>query len=120
MSPLERGLLCLAAEDYTGLWDAAAEAAKGHHRMSWLEAQRDASAALAVLLEQGLISLYLCEEPVGRGDIDELPPGKWRSTLAAGPHWNIPTPGVTSVRFLATELGSAASSLTTDPHAEGG
>jgi hypothetical protein len=73
-----------------------------------------ASAALATLLDQGLFSLYLCEEPLGGGDIDELPPGTWPSTLAAGPHWNVPTPGVTSVRFLASESGSAAHSLSTD------
>jgi hypothetical protein len=95
-------------EDYTGLWDAAAEVEKIHPEVSKWQTRRDAAAALSHLAAQRWISLYRCEEPLGRNTLQELPTDQSDSALSVGPHWAPPSVGVTSIRFLTTDSGKAA------------
>lgn len=95
-------LLLLAAEDFTGLWDAALELA--HERSAEDVARR----LLGQLTSEGLIELFVGTDPAQTAprvlDADEIP-----DALSPGPQWSVP--GDTSkgpfVYFAATDAGVA-------------
>ncbi|WP_262848158.1 hypothetical protein [Mumia quercus] len=93
-------LLVLAAEDYTGLWDAAFEMA---HESSAEDAARD---ALTQLLTDGLIRIFVGFDPAIEVPV-ELEPSRARAALAPGPHWEVPAEGTQGdlVYFAATDEG---------------
>lgn len=108
MTPVERSLLWLGVEEYTGLWEAAAEVAKFEPELAFWDACRRAGALLAALYQAGLITLHRTEEPLVGGHIREIAAQDVKATLSIGPHWQPPTAGVESVRFKATAQGREA------------
>lgn len=93
-------LLILAAEDYTGLWDAAFEMA--HEPL----AEDAARSALTQLLEEGLIRIYAGVNPAIEVFV-ELEPRQALAALAPGAHWAAPAEGSQGelVYFAATDDG---------------
>jgi hypothetical protein len=93
-------LLILAAEDYTGLWDAAFEMA--HEPL----AEDAARGALTQLFEDGLIRIYVGVDPAIEVPV-ELEPRKALAALAPGAHWAVPAEGSQGelVYFAATDDG---------------
>ena len=95
-------LLVLAAEDFTGLWDALLELA---HEASAEDAARQELAALA---NEGLIELF-----VGVGPAQEAPRALSQveipDALRPGPQWSVPAPGSKEplVYFAASDAGTA-------------
>ena len=95
-------LLVLAAEDFTGLWDAAIELA---HERSAEEAARQ---ALAQLASEGLIALFVGADPA-RAAPRLLDPAEILDALSPGPQWSVPGPESKwpFVYFAATDAGVA-------------
>jgi hypothetical protein len=93
-------LLILAAEDYTGLWDAAFEMA---HEPLAEDAARD---ALTQLFEEGLIRFYTGIDPAIEAPV-ELEPRQALAALAPGRHWAVPVEGTQGelIYFAATDDG---------------
>lgn len=95
-------LLILAAEDFTGLWDAVLEMA---HEPSAEEAARR---ALEELLTDGHIRLFRGVNPALQAPV-ELEHEEVQDALAPGPHWSVPGEGTEGelVYFAATDEGVA-------------
>jgi hypothetical protein len=93
-------LLILAAEDFTGLWDAVFEMA---HEPSPEEAARR---ALEQLLTDGHVRLFRGINPALQAPV-ELDHEESRDALASGPHWSVPAEGTEGglVYFAATDEG---------------
>jgi hypothetical protein len=104
---LERALLWLGTEDYTGLWEAALEVRRTDPDMAPDAARRMAAEELLSLIRRGWIALYMCKEPVEKGKVTEVPPADHEQTLGDGRWWEPPqTAGGVTVRYLTTESGS--------------
>lgn len=93
-------LLILAAEDFTGLWDAVFEMA---HESSAEEAARR---ALKELLKGGHIRLFRGVNPALHAPV-ELDHDEVQDALAPGPQWSVPAEGTEGelVYFAATAEG---------------
>ena len=95
-------LLVLAAEDFTGLWEAPLELA---HEAS---AEDAAGQELAALVDEGLIELFVGTDPA-----QETPRALDRAAipdaLRPGPQWSVPEPGSRGpcVYFAASDTGVA-------------
>lgn len=95
-------LLILAAEDFTGLWDAVFEMA--HEPQAEVAARR----ALEHLLEGGHIRLFIGVDPALLTPV-EVVDEQVQTALAPGPHWSVPGEGTKGdlVYFAATDEGVA-------------
>lgn len=93
-------LLILAAEDFTGLWDAAFEMA---HEPS---AENAARQGLTQLLNDGLVRIFTGVDPA-RETPAQLEHGQELQALAPGPQWAVPEEGSEGelVYFAATHEG---------------
>jgi hypothetical protein len=63
----------------------------------------------ADLAARGLITLHRCAEPLGKGEVEDIPQEHYGSAVALGPHWEAPRAGSLSVRLLTTDAGRRAS-----------
>jgi hypothetical protein len=113
-------LLWLGVEEYTGLWEAAAEVARFEADPSFWDACRRTGAILSSMYSRGWITLHRTDEPMVGGHIVDVPKTDVDATLDIGPHWQPPTVGVESIRFKTTALGRKAydSSATKSPERE--
>ena len=93
-------LLILAAEDYTGLWDAAFEMA---HEPSAEDAARQ---GLTQLVNDGYVRIFTGADPAREPPV-ELEHGRALEALAPGPQWAVPEEGSEGelVYFAATDEG---------------
>jgi hypothetical protein len=114
---LVRALLWLGVEDYTGLWEAAAEAGKFALSPSRWDACRTASAALTDMVANRWITLYRCEEPLDSDRVAVIPADQVESALSLGPLWDAPgAEAGFSVRYLTTDDGRSAYDAATRAH----
>lgn len=95
-------LLVLAAEDFTGLWDAALELA---HERSAEDAARQ---ALEELASDGLIELFAGGDPA-RAELQALDRAEVPEALGPGPQWAVPGPRSEGpyLYFATTDAGLA-------------
>jgi hypothetical protein len=93
-------LLVLAAEDFTGLWDAQLELA---HERSGEEAARQ---VLTQLANEGLIELFVGTDPA-QAPLRALDRADTRDVLRPGPQWSVPERGSDGpfVYFAAADAG---------------
>lgn len=93
-------LLILAAEDYTGLWDAAFEMGDEP------AAEEAARQALTQLVNDGHVALFTSMDPAKDVPV-QLERSKVLEALAPGPHWTVPEEGTDGVLvyFAATDAG---------------
>lgn len=93
-------LLILAAEDYTGLWDAAFEMT---HEPSAEEAARQ---ALKQLVNDGLVRIFTGIDPARTAPV-QLQQGQDLEALAPGRQWAVPEEGTKGelVYFAASDKG---------------
>jgi hypothetical protein len=108
MDELERDLLWLGVEDYTGLWQAVAEARAETEAYSLSEERRQARRAIDSLLSRGFIELFVCQEPLNNETVEIVPPERQSAVLDDAASWEDPEEGGKSVRFATTERGFAA------------
>lgn len=106
MDELERDLLWLGVEDYTGLWQAVAEAHAATYSIS--EDLRQTRRTIDSLLSRGLIELFVCQEPLNNETVEIVPPERQSAVLDEVASWKAPEEGGKSVRFATTEQGFAA------------
>ena len=92
----------LAAEDFTGLWNAALDLA--HER----SAEEVARQALAQLASEGLIALFIGADPAQAAP-RVLDPAEIPDALSPGPQWSVPAHESKGpfVYFAATDAGLA-------------
>ena len=95
-------LLILAAEDFTGLWDAEFEMADEPHP------EEAARRALEHLLDGGHVKLFKGVNPALEDPV-EIEHDQVRAALAPGPQWSVPAEGTDDelVYFAATDEGVA-------------
>jgi hypothetical protein len=109
METLERILLWLGVEDYTGLWQAIAEAQPDTESRSIDEdrarPQTIARRAIESLLTEGLIELFVCPEPLSNETAQIVPPARTTEILDQETSWTVPEEGGESVRFATTDRG---------------
>lgn len=108
MDTLERNLLWLGVEDYTGLWQAVAEARDDAEPCSIHEAQGQARRTIESLLAGGLIELFVCQEPLNNETVEIVPPEEQPAVLDEEASWTAPEEGGKSLRFATTDRGFAA------------
>lgn len=108
MERLMRSLLWLGVEDYTGLWEAAAEAANSGVPVSTSTARRAGREALSALAAHGWITLHRSPWPVVPDRVEDVPRDRYEQELAVAEHWDPPTPGRTLVLFSTTDSGRVA------------
>ncbi|MEU2494657.1 hypothetical protein [Streptomyces sp. NPDC007883] len=108
MDALERSILWLGVEDYTGLWEAVLEVGVDAEPSSYGEARVRAGRAIRSLLTDGFIELFVCQEPMNNDSAEIVLPENYSSTLREAEFWQTPEEGGKSVRFAATEKGFAA------------
>jgi hypothetical protein len=108
MDTLERDLLWLGIEDYTGLWQAAVEVRAALGPCSVREAQDRARRMIESLLHRGLIELFLCQEPLDNETVEVVPLEKLSAVLGSEASWSAPEEGGKSLRFATTDKGFAA------------
>ena len=98
----ETRLLILAAEDYTGLWDAVFEMA---HEPSAEEAARR---VLTQLADDGLVRVFTGIDPAREAPV-QFEEGEALEALAPGPQWAVPEEGTEGplIYFAATNAGLA-------------
>jgi hypothetical protein len=107
MDEPKRNLLRLGAEDYTGLWQAVAEACNDIEPCSLSEARRQVRQIIDSLLVGGLIELFICQEPLNNEAVEIVPPERRPAVLDEVASWGAPEEGGKSVRFSTTERGFA-------------
>jgi hypothetical protein len=108
MDALERNLLWLGAEDYTGLWQAVVEPRDDADLCSIHAAREQARRAIDSLLARGFVELFVCQEPLDNGTVEIVPPGKQSVILDEQASWTAPGEGGKSLRFATTDQGFAA------------
>lgn len=108
MDDLERNLLWLGVEDYTGLWQALAEARDDTGQRPPSETQRRVRQIVDSLLAEELIELFVCQEPLNNETVEIVPPERCFAVLEKAMSWRPPEEGSKSIRFATTEKGFAA------------
>jgi hypothetical protein len=96
MDTLERDLLWLGIEDYTGLWQAAAEARADAGPCSIHEAREQARRIIE------------SQEPLNNETVEIVPPKRQSALLGEEASWTAPEEGGRSLRFATTDKGFAA------------
>ncbi|WP_330465498.1 hypothetical protein [Micromonospora zamorensis] len=108
MDTLERNLLWLGIEDYTGLWDAVAEARGDGEPRSTHDALVQARRAIEFMLAADFAELFRCPEPLNNDTVELVSAEEQSAILNAGSSWVVPEEGGTSIRFATTDRGFAA------------
>ena len=108
MDSLETSLLWLGVEDYTGLWQAVAEARDDTGSLSLNEAQVKARRSMESLLRRGYVEMFACQEPLNNESVDVVPPERWPIVLAEVASWEPPEEGAISFRYATTDQGFVA------------
>ncbi|MEV0897182.1 hypothetical protein [Actinoplanes sp. NPDC049802] len=93
MTPVEKNLVWLGYEDYTGLWQIVLEVQDEEGINSLAEAQRFAKQTVESLLSRGWIELYFTDGPWTNETITAVPPEKRAQVLAADDSWATPVGG---------------------------
>ena len=105
---LQCNLLWLGVEDYTGLWQAVAEARNDAEPSSIHNARTEARRAIESMLCTELIDLFVCQEPFNNETVEIVPADARLAVLEDEASWIAPSEGGRSVRFATTERGFAA------------
>lgn len=107
MNAIERSLIWLGVEDYTGLWDASFEArsAPGVHSIE--DARQYARQVVESLLARGWIELYICQEPLSNDSVELVAAEDRSRVLENDESWEVPESLGKSVRFATTDEGLA-------------
>jgi hypothetical protein len=108
MDTLERTLLWLGVEDYTGLWQVSIEIAGVREGYSAEEVLTFARRLTASLLSKGWIDLFICQEPLDNASVQRVLPGDQAVVLDDNASWVAPEPYGRSVRYATTATGLAA------------
>ena len=108
MNAVERNLVWLGVEDYTGLWDASLVVSGILGAGSIEDAREHARRVVESMLDKGWVELYVCQEPLDNDSIELVPPGDRHRILESDSAWEIPEAFGKSVRFAATDEGVAA------------
>ena len=106
MDSLERNLLWLGVEDYTGLWQAVIEAG-GSATNSMSDARKRARRAIQSLLDNNFIELFACPEPIDNETVKPIPKERNLLILEEESSWVVPGEGGVSLRFATTDRGFA-------------
>ncbi|QSZ47919.1 hypothetical protein [Arthrobacter sp. D5-1] len=105
LTPSQRILLWQAIEDYSGLWECPWELRAIKPSADEESLKAEAAQIIAGLISEGLVELYYCQEPYG--EMTKIPESKAFDLLSADEVWSQPVKDAISVRFTATEEGSA-------------
>lgn len=104
MNPVERNLVWLGVEDYTGLWQAAIEVRNVPGAQSPHDAREYACHVIESLLDSGWIELYVCQEPLNNESVELVLAEDRSRILQCDSSWIAPEHGK-SVRFVTTDDG---------------
>lgn len=96
-------LLWACIEDYAGLWELHWEVSSKFPDLSEEERERILIEALSLLISNGLVKLYRCDEPYG--DLSELGLEAALSALSEEKNWEAPDTSDVSIRASATKSG---------------
>ncbi len=107
MNALERTVLWLGVEDYTGLWDICLEAAGASKSGTPDEARGRAHRTVASFLADGLIELFVCHGPPTSETIDRVPATHQDAVLDDASSWGMPEEGGQSFWIATTDRGFA-------------
>jgi hypothetical protein len=108
MDDLERNVLWLGIEDYTGLWEAALEAGPDTEPSSFGAVQARARLVIESLLGGGFIELFVFQGLVVSERAELVPPERHASVLGDDDFWKVPEGEGELAGFAATEQGFAA------------
>ncbi|WP_430789246.1 hypothetical protein [Actinoplanes sp. G11-F43] len=105
---LEKNLLWLGYEEYTGLWQVVIEVSDETEPETG-ESQRDlARNLIQKLLDRGWIEIYLSDGPLGDGKIMLIPLEERQNFLDSERSWNLDEEDEQSVWFATTDEGITA------------
>ncbi|MGC4867816.1 hypothetical protein ACLQ3B_20570 [Micromonospora sp. DT53] len=107
MDALERSLLWLGIEDYTGLWQAVAEARGDREPRTAHDALVRARRTIESLLAADFVELFRCPEPLANETVERVPAEEQPGILGANGSWAVPEEGGVSVRYATTDRGFA-------------
>lgn len=106
LTKIQKTILFVGIEDVSGLWEIAWEVAWDEYASGDDDFARKIDMLrdnFTILLRDGLIKTYKCQEPLA--SLDELSTPEVERALALEQNWKEPRENAVSVRFSTTDKG---------------